>query len=188
MAPMLLAMLFIGIFMAASIGPFYHRLVEIHRPLGIAILLLAVLRLANRMISTPPALPADLPLIQQIAAKTSHIILYGLMITMPIVGWAMLSAGDYPIPLWGEALQLPHILPPNPALWAELRRLHTWLALLLFTTITMHIAAALYHGLIRRDDILRSMLFEEKTVQTGETSLVQANGAGHGGESSDDLF
>jgi len=188
MAPLLLAMLFIGIFMAANIGPSYHRLVEIHRPLGIAILLLAVLRLANRMTSRPPGLPADLPFMQQLSAKASHIVLYGLMIAMPIVGWAMLSAGDYPIPLWGETLQLPHILSPNPSLWAELRRLHTWLALLLFAIVTVHIAAALFHGLIRRDDVLPSMFFGEKTVQTGDTSPVQADGAGHSSESSDGRF
>ena len=61
MAVMILTMLFIGLFMASSVGPDYHRLVTLHRPLGIAILMLAILRVANRLRSSVPTLPEDLP-------------------------------------------------------------------------------------------------------------------------------
>lgn len=79
------------------------------------------------------------------------------MIAMPLIGWAMLSTGGYPVML-GTALHLPPILPANAVAFAILRHLHTWLALLLFLTFLAHMAAALYHGLIRRDGVLSSMV------------------------------
>lgn len=161
MAVMILAMLFIGLFMASSVGPDYHRLVTLHRPLGIAILMLAILRVANRLRSSVPTLPEDLPRLLRHIATTSHILLYGLMIILPFVGWGMLSAGGFPTPLWGQSLLLPPILPHNPALWSWLRSAHTILAFALFGLVLAHIGAALFHGLIRRDGVLRSMCAKE---------------------------
>ncbi|NQF22446.1 cytochrome b, partial [Enterobacter hormaechei] len=71
MAGMILAMLFIG---AAMMTSLHHRiwLIDLHRPLGIAILLLAVVRLVNRLLSRTPPLPPDLPVWQVLAAKASH--------------------------------------------------------------------------------------------------------------------
>ncbi len=60
MAVMVLAMLFIGVAMVASLAD-YHRLVAIHRPLGILILGLVALRLGNRVIHPAPPLPSDMP-------------------------------------------------------------------------------------------------------------------------------
>jgi cytochrome b561 len=156
MAAMVLAMLFIGVAMVSTVSPAYIRLVSIHKPLGIAILVLVMIRIVNRWLNPPPQLPADLPTIQKIAAKASHIVLYGLMLALPIVGWSMLSAGDLPIVLFGT-VRLPAILAPSPMLYADLRQLHTVLAYLFFLTIVVHMAAALFHGLIRRDGVLSSM-------------------------------
>ena len=157
MAAMILAMLFIGVGMVASVSERHAWLLRIHKPLGIAILLLAVVRLAVRLRHPPPPLPADLPALQKLAAHASHWLLYALMIAMPLVGWAMLSAGGYPVML-SDALRLPPIFPASATAFAILRHLHTWLAMLLFLTFLAHLGAALYHGLIRRDGVLASML------------------------------
>lgn len=61
MAPMIVAMLFIGVGMAASLSPRYELLVSIHRPLGIAIFVLCVARIVNRFINPPPELPDTVP-------------------------------------------------------------------------------------------------------------------------------
>jgi cytochrome b561 len=156
MALMILGMLFVGVFMATGAGPDYVTLVTLHRPMGIAILLLAVIRLGNRLIVPPPPLPAGMPAIQRVAALGSHILLYALMIAMPLVGWGMLSAGAYPVVLWGP-WRLPPILPHDPALFALLRHLHTWLAFTLFGVIVVHLGAALLHGLILRDGVFPAM-------------------------------
>ncbi|MBD8879527.1 cytochrome b [Rhodanobacter sp. 7MK24] len=157
MAAMILAMLFIGVGMVASVSERHAWLLRIHKPLGIAILVLAVVRLAVRLRYPPPPLPADLPMLQKLAAHASHWLLYALMIAMPLVGWAMLSAGGYPVML-SDSLRLPAIFPAGPIAFAVLRHLHSWLAMLLFLTFLAHMAAALYHGLIRRDGVLASMI------------------------------
>jgi cytochrome b561 len=156
MAPMIVTMLFIGVGMAASVSRRYDLLVSIHRPLGIAILVLCVARIVNRFINPPPDLPSTVPSLQRFAAKASHIVLYALMLVMPLVGWGMLSAARYPIVLYGP-LRLPPILPHDLTLYAWLRDLHTGLAYLLFATFLVHFGAALYHGLIRRDGVFGSM-------------------------------
>jgi len=156
MAVLVLAMLFIGVGMAASESARYSTLVAIHKPLGIAILILVVIRIVNRLIHRPPPLPADMPGIQRFAAHASHIMLYALMFLMPIIGWSMLSAAGYPIVLLGP-LHLPPILTQNATVYATLRQLHTILAYLLFATFLLHFAAALFHGLIRRDGVFQSM-------------------------------
>ncbi|ODA67959.1 hypothetical protein A7A08_01128 [Methyloligella halotolerans] len=155
MAVLILAMLFIGIGMVASLTD-YHWLVSIHKPLGILILILTAIRLINRQLNPPPPLPADLPAPIRAAAIGSHLLLYGLMFAVPLVGWAMLSAGAYPVSLFG-AFVLPPIAPHDPTLYAALRTTHTVLALLFFAVILAHIGAALLHGLVFRDGVFHSM-------------------------------
>lgn len=155
MAVLILAMLFIGIAMVSSLSD-YHRLVAIHRPLGILLLVLVAVRLINRLLSRPPALPADMPVLLKGVAHGSHWLLYGLMFAVPLVGWGMLSAGDFPIQVVG-GFHLPPILPHDKALYAFLRPLHTLLAFALFGTFLLHLGAALTHALIFKDGVFRSM-------------------------------
>jgi cytochrome b561 len=75
-----------------------------------------------------------------------------LLIAMPLIGWSMLSAGGYPIVLYGS-IHLPKIMPHNDELYAFLRSAHTILALLFFATILLHVGAALFHALIRQDGV-----------------------------------
>jgi cytochrome b561 len=155
MAVAILAMLFVGAGMVVSLR---HRdeLLDLHRPLGLAILLLAIVRLANRLRHAPPPLPADLPRIQVLAATASHWLLYALMLAMPLIGWAMLSAGGYPVVLV-DGVNLPAILPHSPALYGILRPLHGVLAYVLFFTILAHLGAALFHAWVRRDGVFGQM-------------------------------
>lgn len=155
MAVLIIAMLFIGVGMIASLAD-YHWLVDIHRPLGVAILALVVIRFVNRLLNPPPNLPAPMPAWQRFLAHASHVVLYVLMFALPLIGWGMLSAARYPIVLYGP-LELPPILPASVSLYAALRGAHTVLAFLLFATILLHIAAALTHALIFRDGVFESM-------------------------------
>jgi len=91
LAVLILTMLFIGIAMVASLSD-YHRLVAIHKPLGILILVLVAIRLINRLLNPPPPLPAGMPGFLRFAAHASHWLLYILMFALPLVGWGMLAA------------------------------------------------------------------------------------------------
>ncbi|NYZ61881.1 cytochrome b [Luteimonas deserti] len=155
MAALILAMLFVGVAMVASVT-LRPSLLALHRPIGIALLLLAVLRLLHRVRRRVPPLPADLPRWQRLAAQVSHVALYALMLAMPLVGWAMVSAAGNPVTLWG-GLVLPPIAPPDPLVYSLLRASHAWLARALFALVLLHLAAALMHAWVRRDGVFRSM-------------------------------
>src|ERR1700761_1943651 len=127
-------MLFIGVRMVSTVAPKYLSLVQIHKPLGIAILVLALIRLGFRLAYGAPALPADLPEPMKLAAELSQYIFYALMIAMPLIGWAMLSAASYPVVLFGS-VHLPSIVPLNPQLHTLLWRAHHYLAFAFFAVI-----------------------------------------------------
>jgi cytochrome b561 len=143
--------------------------VAIHKPLGMLILVLVALRLVNRLLRPPPPLPAAMPSLLRLAAHGSHVLLYGLMFALPLVGWAMLSAANYPITLV-DPLHLPPIIPPSDALYSVLRPLHTVLALLLFAAFLAHLGAALTHALIFRDGVFRSMVSWRRNPRAGRRS------------------
>jgi cytochrome b561 len=156
MAICILAMLFIGVGMVSTVEPKYLTLVSIHKPLGMAILVLALIRLAARLRYGAPALPADLPEPMKLAAHLSHYVLYALVIAMPLLGWGMLSAAAYPVKLWG-GFYLPQILPQSDSLHTALWNAHLYLAFLFLAVVLMHIAAALFHALVRRDGVFEAM-------------------------------
>jgi cytochrome b561 len=155
MAAMVLTMLGIGVSMVASLGS-YHVLVSIHRPLGIAILVLVVVRFVNRLLHRPPPLPPTMSRRERLAATVSEYAMYALMFLLPLVGWGMLSAARSPIVLVGS-VHLPFILPHDAVLYAVLRKAHTALAYLFFLTFLAHFGAILYHTLIVRDGLLMRM-------------------------------
>jgi cytochrome b561 len=155
MAVCILAMLFIGVGMVSTVASEYLTLVNIHKPLGILILILALIRLVVRLVYGAPPLPLDLPEPMKLAAYLSHYALYALMIAMPLIGWAMLSAADYPIVIAG--MRLPALVPPDATLHSILWDAHRWLALCFFALILLHLAAALFHALVRRDGVFESM-------------------------------
>ena len=156
MAAGILAMLFIGVGMVSTIMPKYVPLLATHKTLGITILVLALIRLGVRARYGAPPLPADLPGPMKLAAQLSHYALYALMIGMPLIGWGMLSAGAYPVVLYGN-IRLPAILPQSAGLHTLLWNAHFYLAFAFFSLVLLHLAAALFHALVRRDGVFASM-------------------------------
>ena len=152
----ILAMLFIGVGMVSTVTRKFLPLIAFHKSLGIAILVLALIRLAVRLRYGAPALPADLPEPMKLAAYLSHYVLYALMIGMPLIGWAMLSAAAYPVVVFG-GVRLPAILPQSDSLHTWLWGAHFYLAFAFFALVLMHVAAALFHALIRRDGVFQTM-------------------------------
>jgi cytochrome b561 len=156
MAAMVLTMLCVGVAMVASLAD-YHVLVSIHRPLGIAILALVVVRFVNRQLSPLPPFPDTMSPGERRIARASELLMYGLMFVLPLVGWGMLSAARYPIVIYGP-LHLPPILPHNVMLHAVLRKAHTVLAYLFFFAFLAHFGAILFHTLVVRDGIIKRMV------------------------------
>jgi cytochrome b561 len=156
MAICILTMFFVGVGMESTILPKYLSLITFHKSLGIAILLLVLVRLVVRLRYGAPPLPASIPAPMQLAAHLSQYALYALMIGMPLIGWAMMSAADYPVVLYG-GIRLPAILPQSDSLHTLLWDAHFYLAFAFFALVLLHLAAALLHAFVRRDGVFESM-------------------------------
>jgi len=155
MAPMVIAQLLIGVTMIAALS-YYPLLLAIHRPLGVAILAFAVVRLANRLTHRPPPFLATMSRGERRIATWSEYLLYALLLVQPLTGWAMLSAARFPITLW-EPIRLPGIAPHDIDIYAVLRQCHSVFAFLLFATFTAHMCAVLFHTLVLRDRLIDRM-------------------------------
>ncbi|MDT2005596.1 cytochrome b [Rhodococcus opacus] len=155
MAIMVIAQLVVGALMVTTLDH-YHLLRAVHVPLGVAVLALVVVRIGNRLVCRTPAPPTTMRPVERRAATASEYLLYALLVIQPLTGWAMLSAGGYPITLF-QHLHLPPLLAPEPTAYALLRQSHTMLGYLLFFTFTAHMCAVLFHTLVLRDGLLRRM-------------------------------
>ncbi|WP_068176914.1 cytochrome b/b6 domain-containing protein [Mycobacterium sp. UM_CSW] len=155
MAPMVIVQLVIGVTMIASLT-YYPLLLAIHRPLGVLILVFAVVRLVNRLTHRLPPFLATMSKAERRIASWSEYLLYALLLIQPLIGWAMLSAARFPVTMAGP-LRLPGIAPHNLDLYAVLRQAHNVFAFLLFLTFTAHVCAVLFHTLVLRDGLLDRM-------------------------------
>ena len=156
MAVCIVTMLFLGVGMVSTVAPKYLTLFQIHKTLGIAILVLAVIRLGLRLVNTAPGLPRDMPVPMRLAAELSQYVFYALMLGMPVLGWAALSSASHPVVLFG-GVHLPAILPVNPETYALLRWAHVYLGFAFFALILMHVAALMFHKLVRKDGVFEAM-------------------------------
>jgi len=127
-----------------------------HKSFGITILALALLRLAWRLFDRPPPLP-PMPGWQAATARMSHISLYALLFAMPLTGWTMSSASNYPVS-WFSLVQLPDLVAPDPALKETLHEVHETLSKILLALAGLHVAAALKHQFFNRDGLMFRML------------------------------
>lgn len=156
MALLIIGMVFVGAAMVDSVATWQPTAVQLHKWLGLTLLVLVALRLVYRLRHPAPPLPADLPKLQALGARGSHLALYGLMFAMPLVGWAMQGAAGTPVVMPGGWV-LPALLGPDLATYGLLRDLHAVFAYTLFALILLHAGAGLYHGFVRRDGVLESM-------------------------------
>ncbi len=134
-----------------------------HKSFGILILLLTLVRLAWRSRVRPPKTTPG-KLWEARAATTSHILLYGFTILVPLAGWAMVSASPWNIPtVLFETVPWPHLpgfesLSDKQSAEAKLKLIHKALAYGTVALVLLHALAALRHHLILKDTTLVKML------------------------------
>ena len=170
MALLIIGMVFVGTAMVDSVAPWQPTAVQLHKWLGLVMLVLVALRLVQRLRHPAPPLPADLPRLQALGARGAHVALYALMVAMPLVGWAMQGAAGTPVVLPGGWV-LPALVAPDLATYGLLRDAHALLAYGLFALVLLHAGAGLYHGLVRRDGVLESMT--GAAVRVDEPAMVE---------------
>ena len=157
MAALVLFVLVSGIVMSdLEWGPLKNQLYNLHRPIGLLILVLLAVRVVLRLVhGAPPADPSVSPLIHR-AAGAAHAAFYALLLALPLVGWAATSAFRAPIPIFG-LFEAPPIWPKDRALSETLFEVHEIMSDVLIVLIIAHAGAALVHHFIWKDDTLRRM-------------------------------
>ena len=139
-----------------AISPLKVRMFNWHKWVGMTVLALAALRTLWRLTHrAPPLLP--MPAWQRISAHALHGLLYVMMFALPLSGWAYSNATGYPIVYLG-LWRLPDLVMKNKALAAQLVQVHHTLGWVLLAIVVIHVAAALKHHLVDRDETLRRML------------------------------
>lgn len=130
----------------------------LHKSIGITILLLAVLRLGFRLIQhRPTRLP--IPGWQDGLARITHVALYVLLFAMPVSGWIFDSYSSLRPLYWWWWLKLPSLTGGADRHLADVFQLwHESLFWVLVAVTVLHVAGALKHHFIDRDDTLRRML------------------------------
>ena len=128
-----------------------------HFALGICVLALVALRLLARLLSGPaPGITPALPRWQQRLGTAMHIALYVFMLSMPVLGWLVLSAKGDPVSLLG--LQLPALLGQDKPLSRSLKEIHETIGTIGYALIGLHAAAAIAHHYLMHDNTLLRML------------------------------
>ncbi|MEM6712910.1 MAG: cytochrome b [Pseudomonadota bacterium] len=135
-----------------------------HKNTGTVLLILIAARLAYRWLNPPKLQPVELPALQEFAAHATHVALYMLLVIMPLSGYIRVGAGGFPIEAL-DRLGVPALVPRSDMLAEIAKTIHHYAGYAIAIIVGMHIAAAAYHGLVRKDGIFARMwpVFEQKT-------------------------
>jgi cytochrome b561 len=136
--------------------PLQNGLFIWHKNIGVVILVLVLARLVYRAAHPPPPLPASLSPAQAAIAGLTHWGMYGLLLVMAVSGYVRVRAGGFPIE-YLDMLGVPTLVPKSEALANTAKAIHFWARFPLVLLILMHIGAALYHGVVKRDGVFSRM-------------------------------
>ena len=146
--------------------PNKFMIVQLHKSIGLTVLILSLARLAWRLMNPVPPLPLGMNPFLRLAGRASHFLLYFLIVFIPLSGYVMVSAS----PLGNGTLFYGLFTWPNLPFFAGMTRealhplhetlvtTHVLLAWSAIVLLPIHILAALYHQFVRGDDVLRRMI------------------------------
>lgn len=128
-----------------------------HKSFGMTIFALALIRLVWRWLNPVPTLEGKAKGWERMLAHLSHLLLYALIFAMPLTGWLMSSARNFPVS-WFGLFQFPDLVSPDKVLFERMNSLHGTLFAVLVVVALLHIAGALKHHFVDRNDVLKRML------------------------------
>lgn len=128
-----------------------------HKSFGITVLALAIVRLVWRWANPVPALANVTKTWERLLAGFSHFALYALLFAIPLTGWMMSSARNFPVS-WFKLVQLPDLVGQDKGTYELMHSLHGGLNAALFIVALLHVAGALKHHFIDRNEVLKRML------------------------------
>lgn len=142
----------------ATEGPLSREFVQIHKAVGLGILVLTLARIGWRVANPPLPMPDQMKGWEKALARVTHVLFYALMIGLPLGGWAASSAGGREID-WFGLFNWPLLpLPLDRELSRNLIEAHEAGVKVLYVLLVLHVGAALKHHFIDRDNILHRMI------------------------------
>lgn len=155
----------LGFIAAFNADPLHRYALDFHKPVGLCILALSVVRLAWRLSHKPPSAQIELETWERFLSRAVHVAFYGLMIALPMTGWLLSSAVPtrHPIEIPG-LLTFPFL--PVEASRSTAKLAHsTHVALAFFAgfTVLLHVAGVVKHQVVDRSDILGRMRWRKWT-------------------------
>ena len=145
----------------------------LHKATGITILVLTIARLLWRLSHKAPPLPQKMPAWERTVARGTHWLFYALLLAMPLTGWVYSTAGyseafhtfiHVPVTWFGlfHIPEFPGIVgqpdDARKAIGLNAVAVHSKLAWVMLALAGLHVAAALKHHFINRDDVLTRMV------------------------------
>jgi cytochrome b561 len=133
-----------------------REVLEIHKSLGMTLLVLSALRLIVRLSVRVPDEPQAGHGLTRLAAIANHWLLYLLLFAMPATGYAFSSAGNYSLKYFWT-FSWPRLFAGDKAIAHAGELAHGALSYLVYGAVAIHIAATLWHAVLLRDGTLRRM-------------------------------
>lgn len=137
--------------------PVKFSLIDLHKSVGMAVLMLVIIRLSWRLYDGAPKFLGKSRILK-IAANTMHYLLYVFMFIQPLSGWFMSSAAGYNPTFFG-LFNFPGLVAKNSSMVETYISVHDTSATILLVLFILHVSAALVHHFIFRDDTLRRITF-----------------------------
>ena len=137
-------------------SPLEEFLFDLHISVGVTLLALLVLRIAVRLVFTPPPLPASIRGMERTAAHLGHAALYALPALVIAAGWAETNFGGHAVQWFG--VDMPRVFPETGEDLQDLSEdMHMWLAYTMLAVAVGHVAAAFKHRWVDGHDVIRRM-------------------------------
>lgn len=157
-ALLVFGMLAVGAYMVRQPpSPQLFEIYALHKATGILVLALMALRLGWRLVNPTPDLPDTLSARERVLAKGAHWAFYGIILAMPISGWIISSAANFPVSFYG-LFTLPDLVGPDEDLQGLAEQVHFVLGLTLGALLLVHLAAVAKHHVVLKDRVFVRML------------------------------
>jgi len=134
----------------------YFRVIDVHKSLGLLIILLMAFRALWRLSERTPRAPAGLPAWEVVLARVTHLLLYVGLFLIPVSGFLWATAYGEPVRFFG--LKLPGLMHLRGAEATLARHVHVLAAFALIAVVTLHFTGALKNHFVGRNDVLHKML------------------------------
>ena len=136
--------------------PWSYDALEIHKGLGMVVLLLSSIMGAKQIAQRTTLIAKPRKQWEALAAKITHYPLYALMLVVPATGYMISTSAGAGVSIFG-LFEVPAVMPKSVPLRDAAISVHYYFAYAGVGLIAFHIAGALKHHFIERDDALKQM-------------------------------